>query len=167
MNFIFFTFVKPLRSGSAWIGLNLKHGSFRWTDGTELRYRNWNVGEPNNFKGYEHCAEIFVNNGKWNDIPCWLKRPYVCEKGGLRIHPTQYMSADIGNKDHALVNNTFQEHHVADVTQCLKKCLNNNKCLSFNFEYFGSASRKCELNNSTRAWARDRYLKRPGFIYYD
>lgn len=77
------------------------------------------------------------------------------------------MSADIGNKDHALVNNTFEEHYVADVIQCLKKCLNNDKCFSFNFEYSGSASKKCELNNSTRAWARDRYLERPGFIYYD
>lgn len=81
MDFIYFSFVKPLRSGSAWIGLNLQQGSFRWTDNTDLRYKNWNVGEPNNFKGYEHCVEIFVNNGKWNDIPCWLKRPFVCEKG--------------------------------------------------------------------------------------
>ena len=81
LTYIYFTFVKPLNSGSAWMGLSLKNGSFYWTDGSKPRYKNWNYGEPNNFNGREHCVEIYVNNGKWNDIPCFVKRPFVCERG--------------------------------------------------------------------------------------
>ena len=83
LTYIYFTFVKPLNSGSAWMGLSLKNGSFYWTDGSKPGYKNWNYGEPNNFNGREHCVEIYVNNGKWNDIPCFVKRPFVCERGKL------------------------------------------------------------------------------------
>ena len=90
LDYLYFTFVKPLNSGSAWIGLNLKNGSFHWLDDSELIFKKWNFGEPNNFAGNEHCVEIYVKNGKWNDIPCSYKRPYVCEKGmllGWYFHP--------------------------------------------------------------------------------
>ena len=90
LDYLFFTFVKPLHSGSAWIGLNLKEGSFYWTDNSKLQYKNWNYGEPNNFNGNEHCVEIYVNNGRWNDIPCFYKRPYVCEKGNVVITTYKY-----------------------------------------------------------------------------
>ena len=39
MDFIYSLFVKPLQSGSAWIGLNFKGGSFLWIDGTKVAYR--------------------------------------------------------------------------------------------------------------------------------
>lgn len=81
MDFIYSLFVKPLQSGSAWIGLNFKGGSFLWIDGTKVTYRNWNIGEPNNIKGVEHCVETLVYSGKWNDIACSVKRPYVCKRG--------------------------------------------------------------------------------------
>ena len=90
LTYIYFTFVKPLDSGSAWIGLSLKNGSFYWTDGSKPGYKNWNYGEPNNFNGREHCVEIYVNNGKWNDIPCFVKRPFVCERGVYFLNNTDH-----------------------------------------------------------------------------
>ena len=96
LTYIYFTFVKPLNSGSAWMGLNLKNGSFYWTDGSKPRYKNWNYGEPNNFNGREHCVEIYVNNGKWNDIPCFVKRPFVCERGVYFLNNTDHF--DVARK---------------------------------------------------------------------
>ena len=90
LTYIYFTFVKPLNSGSAWMGLSLKNGSFYWTDGSKPGYKNWNYGEPNNFNGREHCVEIYVNNGKWNDIPCFVKRPFVCERGVYFLNNTDH-----------------------------------------------------------------------------
>nr|XP_058971903.1 asialoglycoprotein receptor 2-like [Pocillopora verrucosa] len=136
MDFIYSLFVKPLQSGSAWIGLNFKGGSFLWIDGTKVAYRNWNIGEPNNFKGVEHCVETLVNSGKWNDIACSVKRPYVCKRAGHLIRPSRFMSAELDNRDHALIDQAFEEYFVANVTECLKRCLSRDKCFSFNYEYF-------------------------------
>ena len=41
---------------------------WRWVDGSELSYENWNSGEPND-KGTEDCVEIF-GSGSWNDQDC-------------------------------------------------------------------------------------------------
>ena len=90
LTYIYFKFVKPLNSGSAWMGLTLKNGSFHWTDGSKPGYKNWNYGEPNNFNGREHCVEIYVINGKWNDIPCFVKRPFVCERGVYFLNNTDH-----------------------------------------------------------------------------
>ena len=46
--------------------------------GTELRYKNWHRGEPNNHRD-EDCINIYADIGKWNDIPCGLNLPAVCE----------------------------------------------------------------------------------------
>ena len=77
------------------------------------------------------------------------------------------MSTSFRNVDHVLTNYTFQEYYVAEVTQCLQKCLDNEMCVSFNFEYSKVGAKKCELNNSTRAWAKEKFQERLGFVYYD
>lgn len=101
LEFIYYAFVRPLDTGSAWIGLSLTNGSFHWLDGSWPQYKNWNWGEPNNYNGDEHCVEVYVKNGKWNDVPCLLYRPFVCEKGMLplqkqlrtdKIHPHTFIA---------------------------------------------------------------------------
>jgi hypothetical protein len=74
-------------SGYAWIGLHapLENGVFTWVDESPVQWLNWQVGEPNNHGGAEHC----VNQGDitgpagqrstaWNDLPCDWQLPYVC-----------------------------------------------------------------------------------------
>lgn len=53
-----------------WIGFTDlgSEGSFHWTDGTSAKFTNWNAGEPNNWNGVEHYAEMHGSSGRWNDL---------------------------------------------------------------------------------------------------
>ena len=61
-----------------WIGAYRTDYGFRWLDGSELTYANWDAGEPNNYQGDEAYAEMYrlpspFNDqgraGAWNDAP--------------------------------------------------------------------------------------------------
>ncbi|XP_061401398.1 lectin subunit alpha-like [Musca vetustissima] len=67
------------KSRDLWIGhhdeFNSKKDKTRtWysvATGSPIAYSNWNKGEPNNYKGNEHCTEISVKaDFKWNDEKC-------------------------------------------------------------------------------------------------
>ena len=47
----------------------------------------WNVGEPNNARGDEHCVEMFTVEEvlKFNDVPCSWSFPFVCETPGALV----------------------------------------------------------------------------------
>ncbi|EMP28762.1 Pulmonary surfactant-associated protein D [Chelonia mydas] len=53
-------------------------GRFKYLNGENIVYSNWQTGEPNNDKGIEDCVEVY-SSGKWNDKPCGEKRLIVCE----------------------------------------------------------------------------------------
>ena len=77
-------FIKGNISGNVSIGLNDidVEGHWKWVDGSELGYANWNDGEPNNYRGVEDCVEMYTD-GRWNDNVCDReKRNFVCEKEG-------------------------------------------------------------------------------------
>ncbi|XP_015424152.1 PREDICTED: asialoglycoprotein receptor 2-like [Myotis davidii] len=68
-----------------WIGLTESDGSWKWVDGTDYgnSYKNWGVGQPNNWKGHrddadEDCAEI-REDGLWNDDFCLKLQHWACE----------------------------------------------------------------------------------------
>ncbi|KAM7451506.1 hypothetical protein ABFA07_001156 [Porites harrisoni] len=70
--------------------------------------------------------------------------------------------------DYALSSHPRSEHEVNDVMHCYKKCQDDPKCLSFNFEYTSSLpSKNCELNGVTKRQDPNNYVKRPGYIYYE
>ncbi|XP_059524854.1 C-type lectin domain family 10 member A-like isoform X2 [Myotis daubentonii] len=71
-----------------WIGLTESDGSWKWVDGTDYvnSYKNWGVGQPNNWKGHkdgadEDCAEIREDE-RWNDDFCLKVQHWVCEMTG-------------------------------------------------------------------------------------
>ena len=62
----------------AWIGLVRDGARWTWTSGANATYTAWAEGEPNNYLGTEHCAEI--DEGEWNDLACDydMVDSYVC-----------------------------------------------------------------------------------------
>ena len=62
-----------------WMGFNDidVERNFQWISDSDVVYRNWNVGEPNN-AGDEDCAH-FIGDGSWNDAPCANPNRYICE----------------------------------------------------------------------------------------
>ena len=66
-----------------WIGIHDKtnEGIFTYeSNGQTIGYKNWHSNEPNDYGSGEDCAEIYVNIGIWNDLPCNKKLSFVCEK---------------------------------------------------------------------------------------
>ncbi|XP_069468594.1 C-type lectin BfL-2-like [Ambystoma mexicanum] len=60
-------------------GIYLHEGKkFIWTDGSPFNYQNWSPGEPNNYMNVEFCIEMYPT-GKWNDVPCTHKQPFICK----------------------------------------------------------------------------------------
>merc|ERR1719209_1349472 len=58
-----------------WIGLTdiFHDGTWVWDNlGKPLGYSNWAPGEPNNWRGIQHCAAIKLRweHGKWDDVGC-------------------------------------------------------------------------------------------------
>ena len=68
-----------------WIGLNdnAKEGTFEWTDGSALDYKNFRRGEPDNLGGPENCVDLFPGGRlDWNDNACsFVAKSFVCNKG--------------------------------------------------------------------------------------
>lgn len=66
---------------NVWIGLSdeADEGQFRWISGDPLESSAWRTGEPNNV-GNEDCVEWIASDGRWNDLPCSISRPSLCEK---------------------------------------------------------------------------------------
>jgi len=67
-----------------WFGANdlRREGSWNWSDGSPMRYRNFAAGEPNNYNRQEDCGAIAYDQ-KWNDMNCKIPLLYVCEKRSL------------------------------------------------------------------------------------
>ena len=59
-------------------------GIFVWMDGSMLTYKNWQNGEPNNYKDAYNCVILnwikHDKRGKWNDFSCDLKFNFICKR---------------------------------------------------------------------------------------
>ena len=61
-----------------WIGMVWYKGSLVWTDGSALDFENWELGEPNNWRGTEDCVQVNTLSGNWNDKGCYHDYDYIC-----------------------------------------------------------------------------------------
>jgi hypothetical protein len=69
--------------GSIWIGITDMGNEGQWrsiTTGERVTYTNWSNGNPNNYKGNQHCGTLnWGGRGKWDDDGCFKKRTFICE----------------------------------------------------------------------------------------
>ncbi len=68
--------------GSWWMGYTdaAVEGTWAWTDGSPSGYENWYPSEPSDGIDPENCAAVPEHSPTtWNDLPCDLLRPFVCE----------------------------------------------------------------------------------------
>ncbi|KAJ8336592.1 hypothetical protein SKAU_G00378120 [Synaphobranchus kaupii] len=75
------TMLKITTSDDAWIGL---HTIWQWSQADrgflseeESLYRNWETGEPNNYKGNQNYAAISKGGG-FHDFRCKRLLPFIC-----------------------------------------------------------------------------------------
>ena len=64
-----------------WSGANdiKTEGQFVDSAGNPLTFQYWDPEEPNQ-SGDEDCVEIRTGHGRWNDVRCYAKNSFVCEK---------------------------------------------------------------------------------------
>lgn len=69
--------------GSVWIGLSRQPWSaLIFTDYSSPRYSYWGAGQPNMQLDKRVCVQANVSGfhvGRWDDVDCNVKNPYVCE----------------------------------------------------------------------------------------
>ncbi|XP_033981455.1 type-2 ice-structuring protein-like [Trematomus bernacchii] len=60
----------------AWIGLY--RDSWKWSDGSNSSFKYWAEKEPN-YRASKVCvAAAFDDSGKWEDLDCGVKKPFIC-----------------------------------------------------------------------------------------
>ncbi|KAM9751477.1 galactose-specific lectin nattectin-like [Menidia menidia] len=57
-----------------------EEGRWMWSDGSAFDYSVWHKGEPSNYRGTEHCTEMYYRGRFWNDEVCSDKNPYICSR---------------------------------------------------------------------------------------
>ena len=75
----------PTSNNFFWIGIHdlSIEGTFQYATGGDLVYTSWKYGQPDNGGlnggGNEDCVEFYDGTTTWNDRPCNVKRPSICE----------------------------------------------------------------------------------------
>ncbi|KAI1901235.1 hypothetical protein AGOR_G00032210 [Albula goreensis] len=69
---------------TAWLWIGLFRESWKWSDQSSSSYRYWRSGQPNNRRGEENCAVMWVkHDGRWGDQKCSNSHPFICYDDNL------------------------------------------------------------------------------------
>ena len=50
-----------------------------WSDGTEVRFTNWDKSQPNGRKRRQNCVHLGGRKRRWHDNECWRRMKAMCE----------------------------------------------------------------------------------------
>lgn len=73
----------PQSLGSVWLGLHL---NWIWSDNSSYFYKHWSSQEPKDEGGKRCVAAHMDNEGKWEDLNCDQKLPFMCYKGEVHFY---------------------------------------------------------------------------------
>ncbi|KAJ8036335.1 Macrophage mannose receptor 1 [Holothuria leucospilota] len=128
-----------------WIGGTdaSREGGWMWSDNSAFRYLNWASGEPNNAgEEGEHCAEMYVSSGMWNDVDCNKALGYICKKNGYLVdHFTVQHNMYIDGYDNLQLSDTFPE-------DCAEQCVQQTAFTCRSFEY-NTETMQCSLSDAS------------------
>ncbi|XP_072020401.1 macrophage mannose receptor 1-like [Amphiura filiformis] len=127
--------MKSATEVDVWFGASdlSAEGGFEWSDGAPFRYLNWNAGEPNNVgDDGEHCVEMYLNTGKWNDNVCERALGYFCKQSPIiqkNFFPYRYLKLEDSDNYKATVENVYPK-------ECAVECLARTdfSCRSFDYD---------------------------------
>merc|ERR1712168_1107750 len=129
-----------------WIGLTdiFHDGTWGWDNlGKPLGYSNWAPGEPNNWRGIQHCAAIKLRweHGKWDDVGCEAIKiehipvgetyGHICEAAGSSMTYTKETGKKWENENGKTSH--LKVLMVHDAEECEKECTATAPCMAFSF----------------------------------
>merc|ERR1712172_367301 len=129
-----------------WIGLTdiFHDGTWVWDNlGKPLDFSNWAPGEPNNYRGLQHCAAIklWAENGKWDDVSCEAVKlehmstgetySHICEAAGSSMTYTKEHGKKWENENGKTSHMKVLMVH--DAEECEKECTAAAPCIAFTF----------------------------------
>ena len=120
-------FLTSLINAPSWVGGYKDKSMFwgqqwRWSDGSDWGYENWNQGEPNNRGGTEDKITIRTNNfwgswdpgyGKWNDDKSWKTFPFICQLNKEGKTTTSTIYDDIYDELSLLQTSDYRQLHLS------------------------------------------------------
>ncbi|XP_033974125.1 macrophage mannose receptor 1-like isoform X2 [Trematomus bernacchii] len=70
--------IAELFPGVGWFWIGLYRDSWKWSDGSISSIKYWAENKPN-YRASKVCvAAAFDNSGKWEDLDCGVKKPFIC-----------------------------------------------------------------------------------------
>ncbi|XP_077861526.1 uncharacterized protein LOC144341898, partial [Saccoglossus kowalevskii] len=146
-----------------WIGANDRttEGGWEWSDGSAFAYFNWAPEEPNNVDG-EHCVELVVSDGNWNDHKCDRTIGYICKNKGVLVdHFNVHHDAALDGQDTLHLENVYPE-------DCATRCLEELSfvCESFDYDKVNLACNLSSYDQHTCDCLKTDYPDNP-YDYYE